>query len=175
MTTIAAREVNGKVQVAWDSQVTGSSTKYGMGKVVSVNGQVTLGGAGRLRYLNIIQRTEIPPIHAADLENPHFDGYGWLLDCAVPSWMREIKRELERMADPEEGAPDGSLLAVLGGKIYTVGTDFAVTPAEGFTAIGSGADYALAAMYLGKNAKQAVQVASELDIYTGGTIKVVTV
>ena len=37
-------------------------------------------------------------------------------------------------------------------------------------AIGSGRDYALAAMYLGKNAKEAVQVAAHFDNYTGSNI-----
>lgn len=39
-------------------------------------------------------------------------------------------------------------------------------------AIGSGADLAIAAMDLGKSAKQAVEYAATRDIYTGGTIRV---
>lgn len=175
ITTIAAKEVNGKVKIAWDSQVTGSNAKYGMVKVVTVNGQVTVGGAGRLRFLNLIHRTEIPHIHPASLADPGFDGYGWLLDCAIPQWMRAVKAEKESLADPEEGAPDGSLLVVIGGKIFTVGFDFAVTPVEDFAAIGSGSDFAITAMHLGKNPKQAVEIAAELDVYTGGKIKEMTV
>lgn len=39
-----------------------------------------------------------------------------------------------------------------------------------FHAIGSGRDFAMAAMHLGKSAREAVEVASEFDIYTSGPI-----
>lgn len=41
-----------------------------------------------------------------------------------------------------------------------------------FTAIGSGRDFALAAMQLGHDPIKAIQVASELDAYTGGGVDV---
>lgn len=43
---------------------------------------------------------------------------------------------------------------------------------DAFTAMGSGRDYALAAMHLGHGAKKAVQVACELDITCGKGIDV---
>lgn len=42
------------------------------------------------------------------------------------------------------------------------------------TAMGSGRDYAMAAMHLGQTAKQAVQVACDLDIYCGNGIDTLT-
>ena len=42
-----------------------------------------------------------------------------------------------------------------------------------FYAIGSGRDFALAALHLGKSAKEAVEIASELDQSTGNGIDVV--
>jgi ATP-dependent protease HslVU (ClpYQ) peptidase subunit len=44
------------------------------------------------------------------------------------------------------------------------------TAIEGPFAIGSGEDFALAAMYLGKTAEEAVRTAEALDIFTGGKI-----
>ena len=41
----------------------------------------------------------------------------------------------------------------------------------GFYAIGSGRDFALAAMRMGADAKKAVKIASEFDIHTGGRIR----
>ena len=41
---------------------------------------------------------------------------------------------------------------------------------EPFHAIGSGRDFAIAAMSLGKTARDAVELASRFDIYTGGPI-----
>lgn len=37
-------------------------------------------------------------------------------------------------------------------------------------ALGSGSEYAMGAMYAGKNAKEAVDIACELDIYSGGDV-----
>lgn len=46
-----------------------------------------------------------------------------------------------------------------------------VTPvADGFSAVGSGSPYAMAAMYLGNTARRAVMVAAEFDVNTGGNI-----
>lgn len=45
---------------------------------------------------------------------------------------------------------------------------------ERFHAIGSGREFALAAMYLGKTAKQAVEVACALDAYCGNGIDTLT-
>lgn len=43
--------------------------------------------------------------------------------------------------------------------------------AEPFHAIGSGRDFAILAMRLGKSAQEAVALAAEFDIYTGGEIQ----
>lgn len=40
-----------------------------------------------------------------------------------------------------------------------------------FTAIGSGCDFAMGAMAVGADAKEAVRAAAKLDTYTGGAIK----
>lgn len=172
MTTIAAKEVNGKVKIAWDSQVTyGGSAEFGAVKVQTINEQLTLGGAGHLRYLNLVFRTRLPGIHPVDLANPNFDGLGWILDCAIPEWMEAVKEEKKRLVDEDSGVPSGVLIVILGGKIYSVGEDFSVTQVEDYCAVGSGSKYARTAMYLGKNPKQAVEIAADLDIYTGGKIK----
>lgn len=46
-----------------------------------------------------------------------------------------------------------------------------VEPVESNHALGSGSQFALSAMKLGKTAKQAVEHAATLDCYTGGEIK----
>lgn len=47
-----------------------------------------------------------------------------------------------------------------------------VSMTEDFSALGSGGDYALAALDMGKTAKQAVEYAATRDIYTGGKVRV---
>lgn len=51
-------------------------------------------------------------------------------------------------------------------------TPYPVVVEDRTIAVGSGRDYALAAMHLGKNAQEAVKVACALDIYCGNGIDV---
>lgn len=177
MTTIAAKVApNGKVKIAWDSQTTaGPHRKFGSNKVSKINDQFAVGVAGYLRYSNILQRTAVNKIHPYDLTQEDFNGYGWILDELVPAWMKAIRKEAENRPDPEDEIPWGHALVALAGHIYTVGADFAVCSVEEFAAIGSGTPYAETALHLGKGAKQAVEIASELDMFTGGKIKEMTV
>ncbi len=68
-------------------------------------------------------------------------------------------------------------LVVTNGKLYQIGRDaesgFWVDDvwAERPFAIGSGRDFALAAMDMGATAKEAVELAAKRDVYTGGTIR----
>lgn len=173
MTTIAAKVTNGKVRMAWDSQVTNGGRKsYGMNKVAKINDQFAVGIAGHLRFANIIHRTSVNTVHPFDLKQSDFDGYSWLLDEAIPAWMKAVRKEQENSPwYDEDDPPWGGCLVALAGKLYDVGIDFSVTGCGEFASIGSGAPYAETALHLGKSAKQAVEVASELDMYTGGVVK----
>lgn len=77
----------------------------------------------------------------------------------------------------EEGdeIPWGGALVVLAGGIYKIGSDYSVVDCGDFGAIGSGSPYARTAMHLGKSAKQAVEIATQLDLFTGGNVKEATV
>lgn len=52
---------------------------------------------------------------------------------------------------------------------------FLMPTARKFHAVGSGRDYALAAMHLGLSARDAVGVAMEFDLNTGGELQEVAV
>lgn len=134
-----------------------------------------MGIAGRLRYANIIHRASVNRVHPFDLAQPEFDGYTWLLDEAVPAWMKAVRRELEDLPEEEPEAPSGGMLIALSGRIYSIGHDFSVMPVDEFAAIGSGSPYASTAMHLGKSPKQAVEIAAELDLFTGGRAQEMTV
>lgn len=177
ITTIAARTTTtGKVKIAWDSQTTaGSHRKYGNNKVAKINGQFAVGVAGHVRYSNILQRTAVNKIHPYDLTQPDFDGWAWVLDELVPAWMKAVRKEVENRPDDEDEIPWGHALIALAGRIYTVGADFAVCSVDESAAIGSGTPYAETAMYLGKSPKQAVEIATVLDMFSGGVVKELTV
>jgi ATP-dependent protease HslVU (ClpYQ) peptidase subunit len=55
-------------------------------------------------------------------------------------------------------------------KLFRVYDSLSVFAIPEFSAIGSGADFAIAAMHLGNEPKVAAKVASELDLYCAGQI-----
>lgn len=63
--------------------------------------------------------------------------------------------------------PDGEILCY-------EGSEFCM-PVQAPVAVGSGADYAMAAMVCGKTADEAVEVAIKFDVFSGGDIQVLSV
>lgn len=170
MTTIAAKKKsNGKIEIAWDSQATLANTAtHNTNKVRLVNNQFAVGCTGSARYANVIHRATIEKFVTAE----EFDAEGWMIDTLVPAWARAIQRAGE--FDSKNENPEGSSIVVIAGTIFEVGEDFGVTDMGDYGSAGSGTDFALTAMHLGKSARVAVEIASQLDLYTGGEIKGMT-
>jgi ATP-dependent protease HslVU (ClpYQ) peptidase subunit len=73
--------------------------------------------------------------------------------------------DLARKCDGVYVHPKGTVWVLEGGGFYEAFAEFLAT--------GSGMDYALAAMKMGAGARKAVEVACELDIYSGAPVDVV--
>lgn len=178
MTTIAAKVANGKVKMAWDTQSTSGNeaSSTTRNKVVRVNEQFAVGVAGHVRYSNLVQRASVDRIHPYDISQENFDSEGWMIETLIPAWMKAVKSAWSDTPDyNDDNVPWGHALVVLANRIFKVGADFSVIDCGEFGSIGSGAPYARTAMHLGKSARQAVEVARDLDLYTGGEIKEMTV
>ena len=65
---------------------------------------------------------------------------------------------------------DNQYLLAFGGKAFHI-QNYLVLEVDKFSAIGAGADYALAALYLEKSAPEAVKVACELSCFVSEPIK----
>lgn len=78
----------------------------------------------------------------------------------------------EIIPDIEPGAFQGILLIRGTDEAFYLEDRLVLTDVELPVALGSGMDYAMTALHLGKNAHGAVQTASDLDCYTGGEIRV---
>ena len=173
MTTIAARRAeDGSVSLAWDAQVTSGnvSSKHFI-KVRRVNEQFAVGVSGHLRFANLIHWAAVDRIHGAVLADDGFDPEEWVVNTLVPAWGMAVGDAKESGTVGEDGPPVGSVILVLRGTIFEVGEDFSVCDMGEFAAVGSGGLFALTAMHLGESARRAVEVASELDLYTGGEIR----
>jgi ATP-dependent protease HslVU (ClpYQ) peptidase subunit len=170
MTTIAARQLlGGLVSLAWDSQATkGTTPVHGFVKVRRINKQFAVGIAGDMRYANLIHQASVKKIAKTDMKDPKFDVEAWAVRKLVPAWGKAIEKAKDQGTAQE---PEGSVLLVVRGQIFEVDWDFGVCNVGAFGAIGSGSPFALTALHLGRSAKKAVEIASQLDVYTGGEIK----
>lgn len=90
------------------------------------------------------------------------------LDCSEAS-------ELHHYWDTIPAYGDGftALLVDNYGEIWNCGTTFPpMTIGRAFDAIGSGSDFAMAAMECGRSAADAVDIACKYDVFTGGAVAV---
>lgn len=174
MTTIIARKNdNGTVDLGFDSQATGGGETQHVQKVANINDQFHIGVAGRTRYGNLLKYIDVPPLHEAEHGTGNYDAFGYLITRVVPAWVDGLERQFGRIPDQKEDWPDGVAMVILQGRIFQVYFDFTVTESSReFDGIGSGAHYAMGALASGKSVKKAIQVAAELDLYTGGELKV---
>lgn len=91
---------------------------------------------------------------------------------AVEDWIKAGCKGSPKL--PEE-PQFSAMIVVKSGEVYFMsGSTFAHSMGKTKWAIGSGADYALGAMYAGRSAKEAVEIASQLDTGTGLGVDVVT-
>jgi hypothetical protein len=92
----------------------------------------------------------------------------------IAEWLAARGTPDDRPALDEPGC-SGLLLNMETKTLYSViGRRPVLCPVlEPFMSVGSGAPYALAAMALGKNAKEAIELAARFDVSTGGEIECV--
>jgi ATP-dependent protease HslVU (ClpYQ) peptidase subunit len=145
MTTIAAVQGEGWVVVGYDSRVTEDHEKIftlskDNGKVVK-NGNYLLGAAGDMRAINLLTHVFKPPVL-----NPTM--YGVKLDKFITAvFIPELKKCFEESSYSKDGEMDSQVMVVANGIIFEIGSDFSWAHDEsGLYAVGSGGDYALAAL-----------------------------
>ena len=92
----------------------------------------------------------------------------------------DVKVLMEMYEDPEiMGLPEVECLVLDGGKVYSVcpseeGT-LSILECTFDCSIGSGGEWALAALDFGRTTRQAVKYATTRDLYSGGKISVIKV
>lgn len=182
MTTIAAIQGPSWAAIAYDSRVTEENRIFVLpkdaGKVVK-NGQYIFGAAGDMRAVNLLAHTFKPPVPTANETGSKLDKF--MASKFIPS----LKQCFDDAQYGEKGEQDSSVLAVIHGRVYEIGTGYDWCLDEsGIYAVGSGADYALGAMYTeveGKKltlpsargiVRRAVEIACRLDPSTGAPVQV---
>lgn len=184
MTTIAAIQGEGWAVIGYDSRVTEDNRIFVLPKdaaKVVKNGHYIFGAAGDMRAVNLLAHTFKPPV-------PTATDYGVKLDKFISSkFVPALKQCFDDAQYGEKGEQDSSVLAVIHGRIYEVGTgyDWALDE-SGIYSIGSGAGYALGSMHTSLEGKKrtmgaarsavktAVAVATRLDPSSGEPIYVIS-
>lgn len=102
-------------------------------------------------------------------------GGGLLISAGKTNDAYRVKRWLDEGSKGDPPAVDDGFGAFLirGGRIrlFAGGSEPQPLP-DKFFAIGSGRDFAIAAMHLGLSAEEGVKIACKYDAYTGGPIRV---
>jgi len=162
VTVIAAKIVGNEVHFAADRQTTAGYSKrtdkeLNLCKLMSVNGML-IGGAGlksHSLWFHSFARNHMP------LESTEVD---------VSQFMLEFV-EFMKKKDGNFKCENEFLIAFRG-KLFRVYDSLSVFEIPEFSAIGSGSQFAIAAMHLGHEPKIAAQVAADLDLHCSGEIDV---
>lgn len=167
MTTVVAVKTAKGAKFAWDSQSTWQGRAIlGKEKVVQ-NGPVTFGVAGLGRITGILKHMDIPDRNEF---HPNFDNERWIITSLVPAIRRAIQNE--DVSEPGSFDSDAHIVLFVGGDLgYLTSNLSYVTDETDTYAIGSGSPYALGALSAGVSAKRAVEIATQWDLYSGGTVK----
>lgn len=184
MTTLAAIQGDGWAVIGYDSRVTEDNRIFVLpkeaGKVVK-NGTYIFGAAGDMRAVNLLAHSFKPPV-------PTATDFGVKLDKFISSkFVPALKQCFDDAQYGEKGEQDSTVLVVVHGRIYEIGTAYDWCLDEsGIYAMGSGAEYALGAMHAsleGKKrtiatarsvVKSAVSISARLDPSTGEPIHIIT-
>lgn len=170
MTTIIAVENADHIILGCDTQVTAGYQKASLPepKIFS-NGDYRIAVAGRFRMLQALQHAELPPLPT-----------GWQdkqVDWFVANELNRAVSKIEKNAGCDAG--DSVYLFVVGGRVYNIhGDGTFLRTATGVYALGSGAEYALGALYglsgriTEKDVKNALRAAAYNDIHTSAPFHV---
>ncbi|MGA4538665.1 hypothetical protein ACPA54_01555 [Uniformispora flossi] len=150
MTVIAGKIVDDRIVIAADSQVTWGQAKTEGTKLYKIGEALVFGGSGHLRDVNLMRLFLDTHTPASSDERDVLEFYAEYVEWA--------KRKMSGFE------AHSSFLFAFDGRLFEIDSDFDVTYAD-FTAIGSGWEYARAALHLGHSPSEAVQVACDLTIF----------
>ena len=170
MTTIIAKKnEDGTVDIAWDSQSTAGNRISSANKLTTHNNQLHVGVGGWARFGDIVHFSDLDAAHPAEFEADDFDPQEYLVRHAVPTWIKAL-REAEHIHKDKEDWADGSALIVMKGRIFNMDSSFSINEVLEYGGIGSGSGYATGALAHGASVLEALEIAAELDPFTGGVL-----
>ncbi|MBW4611696.1 MAG: hypothetical protein KME21_00125 [Desmonostoc vinosum HA7617-LM4] len=166
MSVVAAKKYSDKLEFAADSiRVSGYLTENSrvtgdeQGKLFEVNDMIigSVGYVMELSFMQIFARNHKPSAPTVEA----------VLDFVVEFYGWAKKKD-------DNFGRKNSYLIGLEGEIFRISNSYLVEKINEFSAIGAGQHFALTAMYLDKNPKEAVEIANELCVYCSGPVNLIT-
>lgn len=164
MSVVAVRKEKGKITIAADSiRISGWGTqeKDKLAKLFQIDKEMVLGAVGSSATSSLFR--EFIENHLPKTNSE----YGWML------LMREFATYLSEV----KSAPkfeDSAFIVVHKGRAFFLAGYF-VREVDDYYAIGAGADYALAALYLGAGVEKAIKTACHLSIFCEEPVNVIMI
>lgn len=167
MTTIIAREIDGDVEIACDSMVTGHGQyELGISKIF-VNSGVVYGVAGALVCSTQLRHAKLPSPPEATT-----NADAWVTNTLAPAIRAVLSQSFKFMND---GYYHMQVLAIINNVVYDIDAIGGwVRRTDGLYNIGSGGLVARTAIEAGASLEKAMELAGKLDSYTGGPYTVTT-
>ena len=157
MTVIAAQVFDDRIEFAADSQTSRGwrkETSIGAAKIWHPQENLVIGASGLVKE-TVMMRAFSRRVRPA---RPDEEG--------IAEWILSFDDELRTKA---KIGTDNSYLVGFDGTLWAV-RHFEIIRIHDYYAIGSGSDFALPALMLGANVRQAVEAAIQFDLYCSGEI-----
>lgn len=175
MTTVVAITSKKRTVITADSQLTLGNRKTFNGMKIIVRPPFVFGVCGDLRAINVIANdlnVYMPRDHY------EFDADFYVNNILLQKIRHAFKETGYGIVSENKELHGSSFVVFYKGKLFEIGSDYAVCEITDYTTIGSGGDFAMGYLVgasrsntnIADKAIRAVEVASELDTYTGGEI-----
>ncbi len=168
MTTIIGIQYDKDCILVADSQTTDDSGyiyKHPNTKKISERNGYLIAGSGEVLPCDVAQHIWEPP---TPTKSDKSDLYHFMISKAMPSLRRTLSANGFNFDEPKTEQRFQFLIAVCG-EIFDVDDELSVSQNEsGVYAAGSGAYFAIGALYAGADAYEAMEIASRVSAFTSG-------
>ena len=166
MTTIIGLQYENDCVIVADSQTTDDSGKifsHPDVKKIAERGHFLIAGSGEVLPCDVAQHIWEPPIPT---KQDKADLYHFMISKVMPSLRKCLSSNGFNFDEPKTEQRFQFLIAVCG-EIFDIDDDLSVSrSADGIYATGSGAAYAIGAIYAGADAYEAMEIASKVSAFT---------
>jgi hypothetical protein len=171
MTTIIGLQYDNECFLVADSQTTDDSGYLYVHpdlEKISERGLFLIAGSGEVLACDIAQHIWEPPVPTKEDKK---NLYHFMIVKAMPSLRKCLQSNGFNLDEPKTEQRFQFLMAVCG-EIFDIDDELSVTRnSSGVYGVGSGAAYAIGAIYAGADAYQAMEIVSKLSAFTAGPYK----